>query len=151
MIVHVATGNRMKRAAVRKAFARFFGRVRVVGVAPDPDADPCPDSLPRILRGARARARRGWGECDFSVGIEAGIFRTPGLGARTFMITLACVYDGRTLRIGSGPFFEAPRGRLRKGARPPEGIIAVMTGGRIVRETVTRDAVMMALAPFVKP
>ena len=141
----------MKVSAVRKAFGRFTRGVKVAAVRVESSVSPQPVSFGEIVRGARERARRAFGECDFSVGIEAGTFRIAAVSPRPFMITMACVFDGEREALGSGPFFEAPPGRVRKVVRADTGTVAKVTRGKVTRESVTRDAVVMALAPFIAP
>ncbi|MFN3485529.1 MAG: DUF84 family protein [Planctomycetota bacterium] len=151
MVVRVGTRNRMKLEAARRAFARFFSGARIVGADVGSGVSPQPVSFGEILRGARERARRAFRECDFSVGIEAGTFRLPGTGTRPFQVTLACIFDGTREGIGGGPFCEVPEGLVRRIVRSDTGAVAVVTRGRLTRAQVTRDAVLMALAPFVSP
>lgn len=147
MIVRVGTANPMKVAAARKAFGTFFKKVQVAGVEVASGVSPQPISFGEIVQGARARARRAFQDCDYSVGIEAGSFKV----GRTFQITMACVFDGTRDAFGSGPFFEIPASMLKKVVRSDTGSVAIVTKGKVTRESVTRDAILMALAPFVSP
>ena len=83
MIVRVGTANPMKIAATRKAFARFFRKTKVVGVDVHSTVSPQPISFGEIVRGARERARRAFRECDYSVGIEAGVFKVGAVSIPT--------------------------------------------------------------------
>jgi inosine/xanthosine triphosphatase len=151
MIVRVGSVSPMKLKAARKAFARFFGRVRVVGVDVPSGVAPQPLSFGEIVRGARQRSRGAFRDCDFSVGIEAGVFRVASACPRPFQITMACVFDGGREGLGSGPFFELPPDLLRRVVKSDEGSVALVTRGKVTREDVTVDAIVMALAPFVAP
>jgi inosine/xanthosine triphosphatase len=141
----------MKIAATRKAFAKFFGKLKVVGIDVPSAVSPQPISFGEIVRGARERARRAFQKCDYSVGIEAGVFRVGPVSARPFQITMACVFDGTREALGAGPFYEVPRSLVRKVIMADTGSVAIVTKGKVTREAVTRDAVLMALAPFVSP
>jgi inosine/xanthosine triphosphatase len=141
----------MKIAATRKAFAKFFRKVTVAGVDVPSSVSPQPISFGEIVRGARERARKAFRDCDYSVGIEAGLFRVGPVSPRPFQITMACVFDGEREALGAGPFFELPPSMAKKVVLADTGSIAVVTKGKIHRESVTRDAVVMALAPFVSP
>lgn len=151
MIVRVGTANPMKVSATRAAFRRFWKNVKVVGVDVPSVVTPQPISFGEIARGARERARRAFGECDFAVGIEAGIFKVAPVSRRPFQITLACVYDGRREALGAGPFHEAAPALVRQVMRADTGSVAIVTRGKVTRAAVTRDAVLMALAPFLSP
>ena len=141
----------MKVAATRRAFGRFWKRVRVSSIDVPSGVPAQPVSFGEIARGARARAREAWGKGDFSVGIEAGSFRIAAVSGEPFQITLACVFDGEREGMGAGPFFELPRRLARQIVKADTGSVALVTKGRVKRQDVTRDAVVMALAPFVAP
>lgn len=147
MIVRVGTANAMKVAATRKAFAAFFKGVKVEGVDVPSSVSPQPISFGEIVLGARERARKAFRDCDYSVGIEAGVFKV----GRVFQITMACVYDGKRDALGAGPFYEVPPSLVKKIVNADTGSVAMVTKGKVTREAVTRDAVRMALAPFVSP
>jgi inosine/xanthosine triphosphatase len=147
--VRVATANPMKVAATRKAFGKYWKKVAVAALEIPSSVSQQPISFGEIARGARDRARRAFGECDFSVGIEAGVFRVAAVSPRPFQITLACVFDGLRETLGAGPFYEVPEGLVRDIVKADRGSVAVVTKGKVTREQVTRDAVLMALAPFV--
>ena len=149
MIVTVATANAMKVEAVKKAFAKFFKKVKVVGVEAESTVSPQPLSFGEIVRGARGRARAAFRDCDYSVGIEAGVFRVAAVAPNPFQITIACVFDGEREALGSGPFYEVPPALVRRIVKADTGSVAVVTKGRVTRGQVTRDAVVMALAPFL--
>jgi inosine/xanthosine triphosphatase len=149
MLVRVGTAGAMKVAAARKAFARYFRGLRVVGVDVPSGVAPQPLSFGEMARGARNRARAAFADCDFAVGIEAGVFRLAALSPRPFQVTLACVTDGRRESLGGGPFYQVPERLVREIVKADTGSVAVVTRGKVTREAVTRDAVLMALAPFV--
>ena len=149
MIVRVGSVSPMKLKAARKAFARFFGKVKVVGVDVPSGVSPQPLSFGECVRGARHRAREAFREGGYAVGIEAGSFRVAGASQRPFQITMACVFDGTRDALGSGPFFELPESLVKKVLRSDQGSVALVTRGKVTREEVTVDAIVMALAPFV--
>jgi inosine/xanthosine triphosphatase len=151
MIVRVGTANPMKLSATRKAFGKFFKKPKVVGVEVPSAVSPQPISFGEIIRGARERARKAFRGCDYSVGIEAGTFMVGPVSSRPFQITMACVFDGTREALGSGPFFEIPPSMVKKVIVADTGSVAIVTKGKVNRESVTRDAVLMALAPFVSP
>ncbi|HEX7897351.1 MAG TPA: DUF84 family protein [Planctomycetota bacterium] len=149
IVVHVGTASEMKVKAARQAFARFFKKVKVKGVDVSSGVQPQPLSFGEIARGARNRARAAFRDCDYAVGIEAGVFRLAAVSPRPFQITLACVFDGERESLGAGPFFELPEKMVREIVKADTGSVAVVTKGKVKRASVTRDAVLMALAPIV--
>lgn len=151
MIVKVATANPMKIEATRKAFGKFFKKIQVVGVDVASTVSAQPLSFGEIVRGARERARAAFRGCDYAVGIEAGVFRVAAVAPRPFQITIACVTDGSRESLGAGPFYEVPARLVKQVVKADSGSVALVTKGKVTRGQVTRDAVLMALAPFVSP
>jgi inosine/xanthosine triphosphatase len=141
----------MKVRAARKAFSKFFGKVTVVGVEVPSGVSPQPISFGEIVRGARARARGAFRDCDYAVGIEAGVFKIGPVSPRPFQITVACVFDGRREALGSGPFYEVAPSLVREVVSADQGSVSIVTRGKVTREAVTEEAIVMALAPFVTP
>ena len=91
------------------------------------------------------------GKGTYSVGIEAGQFQIDVLSKAIFQITVVCITDGKKESMGAGPFFELPRKLAKKVIPSDTGSVARVTRGEVKRSDVTRDAVIMALAPFVSP
>lgn len=151
MIVRVGSANPMKVRSVRKAFGRFFKGAKVAGVDVPSGVSPQPLSFGEVVKGARARARGAYRDCDYAVGIEAGVFRVATVSPRPFQITMACVFDGKREALGSGPFFELPESFLKKIISSDRGSVSIVTKGKVTREQVTVEAIVMALAPFVAP
>jgi inosine/xanthosine triphosphatase len=151
MIVKVGSANRMKVDAVKRAFRRFFPKVRVEGLEVPSGVSPQPVSLGEVVRGARNRARAAFRDCDYAVGIEAGSFRLAALSPDPFQITMACIRHAGGETLGGGPFFELP-GKLAHGVvKSDTGSVALVLKGKVTRGGVTRDAVLMALSRLVSP
>lgn len=166
MKVVVGSTNPTKVEGVRLAFESYFGKVDVVakkvesGVRVQPIGD-------EVILGAINRAKRAYGDCDFSVGVEAGLFpfRNTITGYIDFQV--AVVYDGERYSIGFGPGFEFPPFVVEKALKGVEvgkvmgdftgirdigkriGAIHYLTKGRISRTDLTRIAVTMALIPWL--
>ncbi|AEA47888.1 inosine/xanthosine triphosphatase [Archaeoglobus veneficus] len=169
MKVVVGSRNPAKIEGVKLAFSRFFYDVEVVGkhvssgVADQPfDGE--------TVKGAINRAINAYsGEFDFSVGIEAGLFRLKNTATGYLDFQVAAVYNGSRVTIGFGPGFEYPpavvsevlKGREvgdvmdeitgieRLGEK--QGAIGYLTKGAVTRSELTRIAVTMALIPWINP
>lgn len=122
----------------------------------------------QTLKGARNRARRAreaWPECDYAIGIEAGLVRFPE--ETMHLEAQACVVidrDGWETH-GWGPAFQYPpfvteralRGEMVSTVLGPvandprigstTGAIGYLTDGRLDRTALTQTAVMMAFVP----
>jgi len=166
MKVHVGTGNPLKVRAVRAGFALAFPSepLQVIGVAVDAGVSRQPFDA-EVVAGAISRARDALSGADYGVGIEAGLVGFPG-SPEPLSVQFCVVVDrnGR-LTIGHGPGYALPPSvlaRLRSGStlnremrarsgmnevKETIGAIGILSGGRIDRFAITREAVLMALLP----
>lgn len=164
--VRVGSENPVKIRGVEAAFTRLTGcEVLVEGAGVTSGVPEQPTEVETIL-GAEQRALSAWGDCDYSVGVEAGLQRDEqGLW---FDVQAAVVYDGDTLTRGYGPAFQYPdfvsqralRGEMISDIVGPlagdadiggtTGAIGFLTNGAYQRDEFTAQAVMMALVPRVR-
>ena len=171
MRVAVGSENPVKVEAVRLAIMRLYGAADVRGFAVASGVAEQPFEE-ETWEGARTRAREAlarWPECDFGVGIEAGLFETPPVAG--LLDIQACVvldHAGR-FTYGHGPGFSYPADvseELRKGASVgevmsrlaavedigrKEGAVGYLSRGHVSRTQLTEPAVLMALLPRLRP
>lgn len=169
--VAIGSDNPVKVEAARRAATRLFGQAEVRGFAVASGVAIQPFEA-ETWEGAEERARAAlaaWPECDFGVGIEAGLFDIEAIGET--MDVQACVvvdHAGRATR-GQGPGFGYPAHvveQLRLG-RSVGDIVAEMSGiadigkkagavgwlsrGHMTRTALTEPAVLMAFLPRLRP
>ncbi len=145
--VRLATRNPIKVAAVRRAFRKYFPRLRLETVRPPPGPN-LPRTKSKTFELARRRARHAF-TSGYAVGIESG------LDGRN-LITVCVIYDGRRLAEGMGPTFRlpwrVPSGKTLEalfgapGLGRKQGAIGILSKGRVDRAHITEDAVLMALS-----
>lgn len=139
-----------------------------------------PKSLEETMMGACQRALKLYKDCSYSVGIESGVFELehiyykdniPYMHYVMYDICACVFYDGRTFYNGLSSGWEVPmpvaRGILTKGldmdqaaykagltdkARVgrEEGLVGIMTNGRVTRKQYTKQAIQMALIHLEK-
>ncbi|MET1125091.1 MAG: inosine/xanthosine triphosphatase [Archaeoglobaceae archaeon] len=167
MKVVVGSKNPAKVEGARRAFEFFFDDVEVVGVEVRTSVPPQPFDVETII-GAIERAKLSYSEeFDFSVGIEAGLFRFPFTLTGYLDFQVAAVYDGKKISVGFGPGFEYPPTVVAEVLRGKEvgevmerisgienlgkkfGAVHYLSKGAISRSELSRLAVTMALIPFV--
>lgn len=165
--VVVGSMNPTKIEGVRKAFLQYFDSVEISGKEVDSSVSPQPFD-DEVVDGAINRAKAAYSdEFDFSVGIEAGLFRMKDTITGFIDFQVAAVFDGKKLTIGFGPGFEYPPEVVRSVMEGREvgdvmeeitgikdlgekfGAIYVLTKGAITRSELSRIAVTMALIPFI--
>ncbi|MEM0331530.1 MAG: inosine/xanthosine triphosphatase [Archaeoglobaceae archaeon] len=167
MKVVVGSRNPTKIEGVRKAFEYYFKEVEVEGFDVKTSIPPQPFDFQTII-GAVERAKICWSkEFDFSVGIEAGLFKVPYTITGYLDFQVAAVFDGKKIAIGFGPGFEYPPVVIKEVLEGKEvgsvmekfsgikdigkkiGAVYFLSKGAISRVDLTKMAVLMALIPFI--
>ncbi len=171
VVVAAGTKNPSKVAGIRAAFTELLRvNVKIIPVAVDPGVPPQPLGIDEILLGARNRCLQAFSavkDADFGVGVEAGIYRVEN---RYYDVQVAVIRDFNGLMsVGFSPSFQVPppfadalvKGEAReletvvdkyfgtKDIGEKGGLIKILTKGVVTREHLTRDAVLMALIPWV--
>lgn len=174
MKVAVGSTNETKVQAVKeilKDYPRFAG-ADIVAVEVDIDVNGHPKTLDEIVSGAKLRAERALKGCDYSFGIESGIFSVPYTKTGFIEMAVCAIYDGRDYHLGTAPGFEWPKkvidGILTRGLDGSAavraagltdhekigtagGVISILTNGRMTRTQQNQLAVMMALIHLEHP
>lgn len=170
MLVAVGSNNKVKIEATAQAFSQFYGSVEIVSAPASSGVKPFPTSERETLEGAINRAKEARSlrpDAEFAVGIEAGIVE---MLERSFVRTYAVVLRDDEMGLGSSAAYEAPAGILDRLDPETEnskqiidsmmgeqdvlsnrGVIGVLTGNRLDRTKINRDAVICALTCFVSP
>ncbi len=172
-LVSVALGskNPAKVKAVEKAFQHYFEDVQVRVFQVDSGVHHQPKSLDEMSVGAANRAKNAHaaaGNADFGVGIESGLFSTPGFSRKHLTGGLAAIYDGKHVHIGISPCFEIPPKVVekvlsenseigvvfdellnRENVKHSEGAVGVLSKGKFTRGDMLSLGVAMALAPII--
>ena len=166
MRVAVGSINPTKVEGVKLAFEQYFNDVEII----PKDVDSGVPSQPfndDVIRGAINRAINAFENCDYSVGIEAGLFTVNNTITGYMDFQVAVIYDGEKFTIGFGPGFEFPPSVVERALEGIEvgdmmekitgiekigekfGAIYYLTKGKISRIELTRLAVTMALIPRI--
>lgn len=173
MIVNVCSKNPVKIRASKSALLcdEFFkdAEVRCVEVpAPKTRIPEQPLTEEEIYSGAKSRAMIGFKECNYSIGLEAGLkeIPLPGEDLPRMNFTACVIYDGTSVYYGQSSGFMIPRKVVkiieeykvqldeawrRAGLTQNdrigylEGIIHQLSNGRLSREQYMQEAVRMAM------
>ncbi len=166
MKVIVGSLNPTKIEGARKAFSQYFEDLDVDGKNVESGSPDQPFDGDTIM-GALNRAVNAHGDCDFGVGIEAGLFWFEEIGYIDFQA--AVIYDGQNATYGFGPGFAFPPEVIQSALKGTEvgdsmeqltgiedigekyGAIHYLTRGKVSRGELTRMAVTMALIPRLNP
>ncbi len=171
MIINIGSRNPIKLKAVQDVFLsniRFENTIfNAVDVTSGVSEQPV--GLSEIIMGARNRALNAFYECAFGVGLESGLIPVPETPGGYMNLTACVIHDGRDTHTGLGPAFELPDAVTRLVVEEKldlssavkkagltdhpyigysEGLIGIMTRGRVTRLSYSKPAVSMALAGF---
>lgn len=166
MIINVGSKNPAKIEAVKRAFSHYFKDFKINSFEVDSGVNPQPTSLKEIVLGAKNRAIVAFNKskCDFSVGMEAGIFEFPEVRTGYMDMGVTVIYDGKEFYFGGSPVFEYPQKVIDavfkkgkevghvfdeitglKNAKQKQGAVGVLTNYIITRDKFMESSVIMAL------
>jgi inosine/xanthosine triphosphatase len=163
----VGSQNEVKVGAVREILAEypFLGSPEVVGADVPSGVAEQPQSLEETIAGAMNRARACFAG-GLSVGIESGLMQVPHTKTGLMDVCVVVFFDGRECHLGMSSLFECPKAVvdimlndgvnmqeacLRAGLTDnpelgrAEGMIGVLTKGRVTRKEYTKQALRSAL------
>lgn len=166
--VAVGSTNPAKIQATVDAFQEVFGEIRITEKEVDSGVPDQPFGN-EIIDGSKNRAKRVLKitNADFGVGIESGIMK---LGGRWYNLGFITITDKKG-KVGTGTcgWFECPSNILeeikkgkeldevidkitgKKNVKKHDGIIGILTKGKVSREDLYKHGVLMALTPFLSP
>jgi inosine/xanthosine triphosphatase len=168
MRICVGSKNKVKLESVKEVIQDydFLKSAEVIGLDVPSDISEQPLSLSETIQGAKNRAKAAFQDCDYSIGMESGFMKVPEARTDYMEQTVCVIYDGNEFHIGFGPSFECPQKVmdliLTKGydlnqackelgltdkekIGGEEGIVGLLTKGRISRKNYTKPAIIMAL------
>ncbi len=174
MKIIVGSANLNKVEAVKEALADYpeFVSAEVDYIAADSEVSNQPKTLAETIAGAKNRARNAFVDCDYSVGLESGLFAVPDTKSGYMDITICAIYDGNTYHLGGSSVFEYPKTMVdmvfEKGFEidqaakaagvtsndrvgRAEGMIGILSHGRLDRKGYTKQAVTTALVHLLNP
>ena len=168
MKINIGSKNNVKIAAlteILKEYPDFFD-AEVVACDANSGVSNQPKSLAETIAGAKARAKNCFIGCDYSVGLESGLMEVPETKTGFMDVTVCAIYDNKIFCLGLSSAFEYPievtKYVLEKNAElsdayrdlgftkekkigEGEGIIGVLTKGRLNRKEYTKQAIRTAL------
>lgn len=168
MKINIGSKNKTKVLALEEILKDYpdfkesevFGKDAVSGVSDQPK------SLDETIKGAMGRAKSCFLDCDLSFGIESGLMKVPETKTGYMDLTACAIYDGEKFHLGLSSAFEYPAKVLdyvfkynvelstayrelgmtnKEKIGEEEGIIGLLTKGRLVRKEYTKEAIRTAL------
>lgn len=170
MFVTVGSTNEAKILAVKEVLLDSvrFSKVRVIECSVSSDVSDQPISLQETIQGAKNRAKNAFKKCDctYSFGIESGLMEAPETSSGYLHVSACCIYNGINYHTGLSTGFEIPpqilelilnkkmdlsQACLHSGISSnnkigsTEGLIGVLTRGKIDRKEYSKQAVIAAI------
>lgn len=170
MKIIVGSTNKVKIEAVAESLALYdaFADAEVAGMAAISQVSEQPKTLEETIRGAKNRAEASYRSSPsvaYGFGIESGLMEVPYTKMGFMDFTCCAIYDGEEFHLGLSPAIEAPREimayidqgmtfneaffKLGLTDNPnvgnAEGMLGILTGGRVTRKEYTKQAIIMAM------
>lgn len=168
MKINVGSANLIKVEAVREILNDYehLKKSEVFGFDASSGVGNQPKSLDETVKGAMNRARNSYKSCDYSIGIESGLMAVPNTKTGFMDVCVCAIFDGIEYHLGLSSAWEAPKkvaqymleegldmneAALKAGlTKNPkvgsaEGLIGIVTKGRLNRKDYTKEAIRTAL------
>ncbi|MFA6354419.1 MAG: inosine/xanthosine triphosphatase [Candidatus Paceibacterota bacterium] len=174
MKIVIGTKNSTKIAAIKEIISdyNFFKNADVSSIETESGVGDQPKSLEETIRGAQNRAKNVFKNCNYSLGIESGLMKVPETKSGYMDVCVCAIYDGKNFHLGLSSAFEYPKeitkliiednldatqaankSGLTENPKlgSAEGIIGIITKGRITRKEYTKQAIRTALIHLENP
>ena len=173
MIIHIGSKNPTKIQAAENIIKshELFPNATIKGMDANVEEFGHPKTLKETIKGAKDRAKAVFEGCNFSVGLESGMFTSEDAKSGYFETTACAIYDGKTYHLGLAPSFEWPREMVKlilagkDGSQAfkeigltseekigaTQGGLYVLTHGKTNRTKMNELAIMMALIHLENP
>jgi len=168
MKINIGSKNKAKIDALSEILKEYpdFLNVEIIVKDVDTGVSHQPKSLEETVDGAIKRAKYSFEDCDLSFGLESGLMKTPETKTGFVDTTCCAIYDGNNFHLGFSSCFEYPPKVMKLILEEDEnasdafrklgltdkayigyeeGIIGVLTKGRLNRKEYTKQAIMTAL------
>ncbi|MCE9517428.1 DUF84 family protein [Candidatus Nomurabacteria bacterium] len=168
MKIIVASTNPQKIQAVSDLVPKYDFLVgsSIEGISVPSGVSDQPKSIEETVQGAINRAKSAFKDADYSFGIESGLMNIPQTKSGIMDVCVCAIFDGKNIHLGLSSAFEPPQKIVdlmhNKGMNmsdacleaglttnpklgASEGLIGILTHGRMDRLAYTTQAVTTAL------
>jgi inosine/xanthosine triphosphatase len=177
MIIAVGTTNGIKIQAIEEVLQDYpqLKNATVKSFQVPSEIAEQPLSLEEIIKGAKNRSKNAFelcNGCHYSFGIESGLFEAAGTKTGYLEACICSIYDGINYFIGLSCGFEVPSHILElvlnknhdlaqacyesgitsnKNLGSAEGLIGILSKGRLNRKEYTKQCIVTALLQIDNP
>ncbi len=168
MKIKIASKNSVKIEALKEIIQDYscLKGTEIIAVDVLSEVGDQPKSLESTIQGAMNRAKNAFKDCTYSFGIESGLMAVPKTKTGFMDVCVCAIFDGKEYHLGLSSAWEAPKrvaeyilkegldmneaaykAGLTKNPKigSAEGLVGIMTKGRLTRKEYTKEAIRMAL------
>lgn len=168
MKIKVGSANKIKVEAVREILQDYphLKDATISSMEVPSNVADQPKSLEETVQGAMNRAKGAFQNCAYGFGIESGLMAVPNTKTGFMNVCVCAIFDGEEYHIGLSSAWETPKrvmhhilaegldmnqATLKAGyTKDPkvgsaEGLVGIITKGRLVRKEYTKEAIRTAL------
>lgn len=168
MKINIGSKNQVKVDAVKEILQDYphLKDAEIITTEVLSEVNDQPKSLEEIVSGAINRSRNAYKNCDYSFGIESGLMAVPNTKTGYMDVCVCAIFDGEEYHLGLSSAWEAPKrvveymlndgldmndaahkAGLTKNPKvgSAEGLVGIMTKGRLTRKEYTKEAIRTAL------
>jgi inosine/xanthosine triphosphatase len=173
MKINIASKNQTKVEALKEILVDYshLKGAEIIAIETDSGVSEQPKSLRETIRGAINRAKNVFNDCSYSFGIESGLMKVPKTKTGFMDVCVCAIFDGEEHYLGLSSAWEAPKqvseyilndgmnmnqaaykAGLTKNLKigSAEGLVGIMTKGRLNRKEYTKEAIRTALIHLEK-
>lgn len=173
MKIIVGSKNPIKVGAVAESLLLYphLAGAEVFGVEASSGVSDQPKTLEETVQGAINRAKAVFKDCDYGFGLESGLMAVPSTKSGFMDVCVCAIFDGSECYLGLSSAWEAPKAvmkhMLKDGldmndaafkagfTKDPkvgsaEGLVGIVTKGRLTRKEYTKEAIRTALIHLEK-
>lgn len=168
MKINIGSTNEVKISAVKETLTLYkdFAQASFQGIKTQSGISDQPKSMEETITGAKNRAQNAFRNCDYSFGIESGLMAVPHTKTGYMDFTVCAIYDGKNFHLGFSPALECPRKVIdlvfgenlnlndafykagltsNPAIGNDDGMVSLLTKGRMTRKDYTKPAIIMAM------
>jgi inosine/xanthosine triphosphatase len=173
MKIGIGSTNKIKNEALRETLGDYphLANAEVFALnIPSGVADQ-PKSLEETIQGAMNRAKGAWEGNDYGFGMESGLMAVPNTKSGFMDVGVCAIFDGNEYHLGLSSAWEAPKNVMRhmlkdglsmsqaavkagltsdQNIGAAEGLVGIMTKGRVTRKEYTKQSIRTALIHIEK-
>lgn len=173
MKIGIGSANKVKVDALREILQDYphLKEAEILSVEILSGVSDQPKSLDETIKGAMNRALGASKDCNYGFGIESGLMSVPNTKSGFMDVCVCAIYDSVEYHIGLSSAWEAPKkvmehmleggldmnqAALKAGLTDnpkigaAEGLVGLMTKGRLDRKAYTKEAIRTALIHLEK-